>query len=118
MGALFGFVTIFAGVSVLTGTDPGYIVFLPLLVYNTVMGFAYIGVGVLAWQNLNRGRNAAAIIFGLNLLVLAAICVLYSPGGPVAEDSLRAMSLRTAVWFVLFIGLWVCQKVIRRQGRK
>ena len=115
-GVLFGLMTIFAGTRVLTGTDPGYIVFLPLLVYNTAMGVAYIGAGVLALYSLDRGRNAAAVIFILNLLVLAAIYILYSSGGAVAVDSLRAMTLRTAVWLMLFIGLgWLSGKVRRDQ---
>lgn len=38
----FGLATIVAGVRVLTGADPGYLVFRPLLVYNTVMGLMYL----------------------------------------------------------------------------
>ena len=105
MGVLFGLATIFAGTRILAGADPGYVVYRPLLVYNTAMGFAYVAAGVLAWRNLTHGRNAAAAIFALNLLVLAAIVRLYSAGGAVAVDSLRAMTLRTVVWLVLFIGL-------------
>lgn len=108
---LFGILTIVAGTRVLTGSDPGYVVFFPLLVYNTVMGFAYIGAGAVAWRSLPRGRNTAAAIFVLNLLVLAAIWILYSSGAAVAVDSLRAMTLRTGVWFVLFAGLaWLSRR--------
>jgi hypothetical protein len=105
IGILFGILTIVAGTRVLTGSDPGYVVFFPLLVYNTVMGFAYTAAGATAWRNLPLGRNAAATIFVLNLLVLAAIWILYSSGAAVAVDSLRAMTLRTGVWLVLFAGL-------------
>lgn len=111
IGILFGILTIVAGTRVLTGRDPGYVVFFPLLVYNTVMGFAYIGAGAVAWRSLPRGRNTAAAIFVLNLLVLAAIWILYSSGAAVAVDSLRAMTLRTGVWFVLFAGLaWLSRR--------
>lgn len=103
---LFGIATIFAGTRVLLGSDPGYVVFLPLLLYNTAMGFAYVGVGAVTWRNLCRGKNGAGAVFLLNLLVLAAIGFLYTAGGPVAIESLRAMTLRTVVWFVLFVGLW------------
>lgn len=103
---LFGVVTVLAGSRVLTGSDPGYVVFFPLLVYNTVMGFVYIGVGVVAWRNVHYGRNGAAAVFVLNLLVLATIWLLYNSGGAVAIDSLRAMTLRTGVWLLLFIGLF------------
>lgn len=106
VAVLFGVTTIFAGSRVLTGTDPGYVVFLPLLIYNTAMGFVYLGVGAIAWRSLNPGKNGAGAIFLLNLIVLAAISVVYTSGGAVAIDSLRAMTLRTVVWFVIFIGLW------------
>ena len=106
MAVLFGVITIFAGSRALTGTDLGYVVFLPLLIYNTAMGFVYVGVGTIAWRSLNPGKNGAGAIFLLNLTVLAAISVVYTSGGAVAIDSLRAMTLRTVVWFVIFIGLW------------
>ena len=105
IGILFGIMTIVAGTRVLTGSDPGYVVFFPLLVYNTVMGFAYVGAGAFIWRNLQRGRNAAAAIFVLNLLVLVAIWILYSSGAAVAVESLRAMTLRTTVWLALSGGL-------------
>ena len=103
---LFGAVTLFAALRVLTGADPGYVVFLPLLKYNTLMGFVYVGVGVIAWRNLHWGGVAAGVVFGLNLLVLAAIVLVYQSGGGVAVDSVQAMSLRTVVWLVIFAGLW------------
>jgi len=105
VAALFGLLTIFAGTRVLTGADPGYVVFMPLLVYNTVMGVLYVAAGFIAWRQLQRGRQAAAAIFGLNLLVLAAVAWLHSTGQGVALDSVRAMVLRTGVWLVLFLGL-------------
>lgn len=105
LGVLFGLLTIFAGTRVLRGADPGYVVFVPLLVYNTLMGFAYVGAGVVAWRRLKSGRNTAAAIFTLNLLVLVAIWMLRSSGGAVASESLRAMTVRTVVWLVLAIGL-------------
>jgi hypothetical protein len=111
VAGLFGVLTIFAGTRVLAGADPGYVVFLPLLVYNTVMGFAYVAAGFIAWRNIRRGKAAAAAIFVLNLLVLAAIGYLYTAGHAVALDSLRAMVLRTVVWLVLFLGLaWLGRK--------
>ncbi|WP_134085215.1 hypothetical protein [Thiohalophilus thiocyanatoxydans] len=83
-----------------------------MLVYNTLMGFIYIGVGVVAWRNVHYGRNGAAAVFILNLLVLAAIWLLYNPGGAVAIDSLRAMTLRTIVWLLIFMGFgWLSRRV-------
>lgn len=111
---LFGLLTIFAGTRVLRGADPGYIVFRPLLVYNTVMGFAYIGVGVTIWRHLEHGRAGAVVIFLLNLLVLVAIGILYLSGGAVALQSLGAMTFRAGAWLLLFLAL----RSLARRGKR
>jgi hypothetical protein len=100
---LFGLATLAAGGSVLAGRDPGYLVYRPLLVFNTLMGAVYIGAGILAWRHAAGGRNAAACIFGLNLLVLGRILYLYRTSALVAADSVRAMLLRTGVWLALLL---------------
>ena len=111
VAALFGLVTILAGTSVLLGSDPGYIVFRPLLIYNTAMGVVYVAAGIIIWRNFKQGMYVAAVIFILNLVALAAICFLYTKGSAIAADSLRAMSLRTLVWFVLVAGLgWLSHR--------
>ena len=108
---VFGLVTIVAGGRVLAGANPGYVVFRPLLLYNTAMGLAYVAAGVIAWQSLGRGTVAAATIFVLNLLVLALIGWLYAKGRAVAVESVRAMTLRTGVWLVLFLALaWLSRR--------
>lgn len=106
LGVLFGVLTIVAGSSVLRGANPGYVVFLPLLIYNTIMGFVYVGVGTVAWRNLNLGKNGSGTIFVLNAIVLGATGITYMFGGEIAIESLRAMALRTVVWLVFFAGLW------------
>lgn len=104
----FGFATVVAGGRVLAGADPGYLVFRPLLIYNTVMGFVYAVAGVVMWRSLARGVYAAGTVFGLNLVVLGGLVSLYVSGGAVADDSVRAMTFRTAVWLILFLGAgWV-----------
>lgn len=108
---LFGLVTIKVGIGVVAGSDPGYNVFRPLLIYNTVMGFAYVITGILIWRNFIRGKYAAGIIFLLNLLVLGAIGYIYISGNNVAFESIRAMIFRTTIWYLLFIGLmWLNYK--------
>lgn len=103
---LFGLVTIVAGTRVLLGTNPGYIVFFPLLIYNAIMGIVYVVAGITVWRNIKQGMQMAAAIFLLNTLVLTIIFLMYKQGFAIAVDSLRAMSLRTFVWFVLFAGFW------------
>lgn len=111
VAVLFGIATLVAGGRVLLGADPGYTVFRPLLIFNTAMGVAYVAAGVLAWRNVQRGKNWAAAIFGLNGLVLGAVGYLYVTGGGVAVESVRAMVLRTVVWLVLFVGLlWAARR--------
>ena len=111
VAALFGVATIVVGVRVLAGSDPGYIVFRPLLLYNTMMGIVYVAAGVIAWRSVDRGKYAAATIFVLNFLVLGAVGYLYAAGSSVAMESLHAMILRTVVWLVLFLGLaWMSHR--------
>ena len=50
---MFGLV---AGGRVLLGGDPGYVVYLPLLVFNTAMGVAYLFTGVRAWFDADGPR--------------------------------------------------------------
>ena len=111
VAVLFGLVTIFAGTRVLLGSDSGYIVFRPLLIYNTAMGIVYVAAGIIAWRNIKQGMYLAAAVFVLNLVMLAAIYFLYTEGSSIAVDSLRAMSLRTVVWLALFAGLgWLSRR--------
>ena len=111
VAVLFGLATIFAGTRVLLGSEPGYIVFRPLLIYNTAMGIVYVAVGIIAWRNSRQGMYAAAAIFVLNFVVLTAIYFLYTEGDAIAVDSLRAMSLRTVVWLALFAGFgWLSRR--------
>lgn len=111
VAVLFGVATVAAGARVLGGADPGYVVFRPLLLYNTAMGFAYVAAGIIAWRDVARGRWAAGLIFVLNAVVLGTIGYLRSTGSAVATESVRAMTLRTVVWLVLFVGLaWVSRR--------
>ena len=111
IAALFGLVTIFVGISVLLGSDPGYVVYRPLLIYNTTMGIAYVAASITIWRNFTKSIYLAASIFFLNLIVLALIYFLYTKGSLIAVDSLRAMSVRTAVWLVLVAAIaWLSRR--------
>jgi hypothetical protein len=108
---LFGLLTIFAGTRVLLGFDPGYNVFQPLLIYNTLMGVVYIVTGIITWRNLIQGKRIAAAILILNLLMLGVISYLHISTNSIAVESLFAMGFRTTIWFGLLIGLvWVSKR--------
>ncbi|MCC7042951.1 MAG: hypothetical protein IT183_03770 [Acidobacteria bacterium] len=94
----FGLVTILAGARVLTGSDPGYVVFRPLLIFNTIMGFVYVVAGVQIWRDERRGRLWAHGVTLVNLVVLLVITALYVGGWSIAIDSLVAMTVRTLAW--------------------
>jgi hypothetical protein len=59
---VFGVVTVMAGGRVLLGGDPGYLVFRPLLLFNTVMGAVYLIAGALVWRGAPGGRRLAGAI--------------------------------------------------------
>lgn len=104
IAGLFGLATLFTGSSVLLGSDPGYVVFRPLLIYNTIMGVAYLAAGITIWHSLILGNYAAGTIALLNILTLLGIILIYRSGATVAVDSIAAMAVRTVVWLVLFLG--------------
>jgi hypothetical protein len=117
VAGMFGLATVVAGARVLAGTDPGFVVFRPLVIFNTVMGVAYVASGIVTLRSLARGTFAAATIFVLNLLVLGVIGYLYAAGSAVAIDSVRAMTFRTGVWLVLFLGLARMRRGSRVAGK-
>lgn len=117
VATIFGVVTVAAGTRVLLGADPGYTVFRPLLLFNTVMGLAYIIVGVVAWKRSGLGARGAGLIAVLNLAVLVAIALLYSAGRPIAITSLKAMAFRTIVWVVLLLVLLWASRQARSASR-
>jgi hypothetical protein len=117
VGVLFGLATIAAGGSVLAGRDPGYVVYRPLLLFNTLMGLLYVVAGVLAWRRARAAWSVAAGIAGANLLVLAYIVLLYRAGGPTAIDSVRAMVLRTGVWLALLLTIVWAQRETDRHSQ-
>jgi hypothetical protein len=118
VAVLFGIATMISGGRVLTGSaDPGYVVFRPLLVFNTAMGAAYLAAGISIWRGLRRGTSAAATVFALNLAALVAIGLLYMRGRGVALESLWAMTFRTIVWLGLFATLAVAARSRDVQAR-
>lgn len=111
IAVVFGLLTIFVGGQTLLGySDPGYTVFTPLLIFNALMGFIYAGSGFLIWKKLSTGIKSAKIIFLINVAVLVLILVIYLTGELVAVDSIKAMSFRTGIWLMIWVGLLWCRK--------
>ena len=115
VAALFGLATIASGGRVLAGwSDVEYVVFRPLLIFNTIMGVAYCAAAVTIWRSVHWGRRAAEAIVVLNLVVLGSLILLYKSGGAVAIDSLGAMAFRTVGWLGLLAGLvWRSRRAAR-----
>ncbi len=85
--------------------EPGYIIFVPLLIYNTIMGFFYTATGILIWQQHPKALQASKFIFLFNLLFLITLTLLYWTNFEVAFDSIKAMSLRTLIWGIIYFSL-------------
>lgn len=104
---LFGLLTIFSGYRVLFGvSDPGYVVFLPLLIFNILMGFIYLIAAWFIWTNLKRGFELSRLIAFMNLGVLIMIGALFLVSDNlIAIDSIYAMSFRTFVWFGVYFSI-------------
>lgn len=119
---LFGLVTLLVGSRVLLGAHPGYIVYQPLLIFNTLMGALYVLAGVSILINAKKAVQLAAVIFSLNLIVLTLVFYLFKESSEIVKqglepeiiialESLMAMTFRTSVWLVLLIGFgWVSSK--------
>jgi len=106
IAVIFGVQTLVLSSRILyLGSDPGYVVFMPLLIFNHIMGVCYLIAGYLIWRNSQKGEVTALSVFLINLIVLLTIFVVYLKGSGVATDSLGAMTFRTVVWLLIFMSL-------------
>lgn len=102
----FGLITMWIGGMTLFGFfDPGYVIFIPLLIFNFMMGFFYTATGVLIWQQHPKATPASKIIFLLNIVVLFIISLFFWIDFEVAFDSVKAMSFRSLVWGIIYLSL-------------
>lgn len=106
IAVIFGVLTLVASSRILyLGSDPGYVVFMPLLIFNHIMGVCYLIAGYLIWKDSHKHEMAALAIFLLNLVVLITVVLFYIMGSGIAINSLGAMTFRTIVWLLIFISL-------------
>lgn len=107
VAALFSFLTIVEGSQVLLGiTQPDYIVFTPLLIYNVFMGVVGVIVGVMIWMNHARALRYAVIATAAHLTVLLIVWVIYVSNSTVALHSVNAMIIRSFVWMAITLVIW------------
>ncbi len=101
VGGVFGMAGMVAGTRVLSGLDvPDYPVLRWLVVYNVVTSAVALVVAVALWRGRRWAAYAAMGLAGAHGLLLVGLAALRVTGTRVANDSLAAMGLRTAVWAV------------------
>lgn len=102
---LFGVMTIKEGGAVLLGNEAAvaaagnYVPF--VLWFNFLSGFAYIAAGVGLWLRQNWAVWLAVAIAAAIALTFAAFGMHINSGGAYEQRTVIAMSMRTAVWFVI-----------------
>ena len=106
LAAIFGLVTVTAGGRILFGFgEAGFQVVPAVLLFNVVMGVAYIGASFLMVRSLKWGMLAAGTILGANLIVLLVVLAMRAGGGGVANQTLAAMALRSVLWGAIYLVL-------------
>ncbi|MBZ0199722.1 MAG: hypothetical protein K8H86_07640 [Ignavibacteriaceae bacterium] len=107
VAVVFSLLTIVEGSQVLFGiTQPDYYVLKPLLVYNIIMGFVGIAVGVIIWINLTKALRFTLLVAAAHLTVLFIVLIIYISNSAVAAHSVNAMIIRSLIWFAVTITIW------------
>jgi hypothetical protein len=102
IGALFSGVSVWAGTRVLTGLDvPAYVVLPWLVLYNVAAGLVGVAVSAGLWPVRRWAIAASVVLAAAHPSVLIALVTMRASGGDVANDSVVAMTLRSAVWAVI-----------------
>lgn len=102
---LFGALTLYSGGSTLfidgkaRAAAGNYVSF--VLLFNFLIGFAYIGAGVWLYRWKKCGIRLSVAIAGATLLVFALFGILIMNGGAYEQRTVGAMILRSGVWVVI-----------------
>jgi uncharacterized membrane protein len=106
LAAIIGGMAVFAGGQVFLGQMPDYYVINWLPVYNYSIGLITVLITAVAiWRQHRWALPAAFATLGLHGAVMLVLQAGYRQ--VVASDSLRAMTLRIAVWIVIVILVWI-----------
>lgn len=97
---VIGAMAVFAGGQVLIGKDPGYYVIDWLPLYNYTIGIltAFI-TAFLIWTKNKLALPAAVVTFVIHAIIMLILQTAYQE--VVAMDSVVAMTIRLATWFVI-----------------
>jgi hypothetical protein len=97
---VIGAMAVFAGGQVLIGKDPGYFVIDWLPLYNYTIGILTVFItAFLIWTNNKLALPAAVATFVIHAIIMLILQTAYQE--VVAIDSVVAMTLRLATWFVI-----------------
>jgi hypothetical protein len=111
IAVIFSLLTTADGFQVLLGINkPDYIVMMPLLIYNVIMGVFGVIVGLMLWLNREKALKHSVIVTSMHLIVLALVSMMHVLGGVVALHSVHAMGLRSVIWSVIVWLTWMSQK--------
>lgn len=102
LALVIGVMAVFAGGRALLGRDPGYYVINWLLLYNYTVGILTVfGTAILIWSRHRLALPAAIATFSFNALVMLTLQVAYRE--VVAQDSIRAMTVRLVAWAIILV---------------
>ncbi len=97
---VIGTMAVFAGGQVLIGKDPGYYVIDWLPLYNYTIGILTVFItAFLIWTNNKLALPAAVVTFVIHAIIMLILQTAYQE--VVAMDSVVAMMIRLATWFVI-----------------
>lgn len=97
---IIGAMAVFAGGQVLIGKDPGYYVIDWLPLYNYTIGILTVFItAFLIWTKNKLALPAAVVTFLIHATIMLILQTAYQK--VVAMDSVVAMTIRLATWFVI-----------------
>lgn len=97
---IIGAMAVFAGGQVLIGKDPGYYVIDWLPLYNYTIGILTVFItAFLIWTKNKLALPAAVVTFVIHAIIMLILQTAYQK--VVAMDSVVAMTIRLATWFVI-----------------
>lgn len=106
LSLVIGAMAIFAGGQVLIGKVPDYYVIDWLPIYNFTLGALSVFVtAILLWKRSPYALPAAIATFSAHVLVMLILQFGYSD--VVAQDSIKAMTIRISAWLIILALLFI-----------